>query len=121
MKDLRRNLIKTICAGLIAVLLFNVIPFGAAYAKTAEITYDRGENLNGKNWMSGIPDERYIYEINLPGTHDSTTAYSKNSTENSVKLFGIPVFDSGKYAKTQSLTLPEQLNAGVRASSLPRQ
>lgn len=114
MKDLRRKLIKTICAGLIAVLLFNVIPFGAAYAKTAEITYDRGENLNGKNWMSGIPDERYIYEINLPGTHDSTTAYSKNSTENYVKLFGIPVFDSGKYAKTQSLTLPEQLNAGVR-------
>ena len=64
--------------------------------------------------MSGIPDNRYIYEINLPGTHDSTTANSKNSTDNYVKIFGIPVYNSGKYAKTQSLTLQQQVDAGVR-------
>ncbi|MBQ6264634.1 MAG: hypothetical protein IJK60_04215 [Clostridia bacterium] len=114
MKVLRKFLVKIICVGLTAALFFNIIPFGVAYAKTAGVTAGCVENLNGKNWMSGIPDERYIYEINLPGTHDSTTANSKNSTDNRVELFGVPVFNSGKYAKTQSLTLPEQLNAGVR-------
>ena len=102
---------RSIAAGLITVLLMSVFSFGGAYAADMAA----GENsLNGKNWMSGIPDNRYIYEINLPGTHDSTTANSKNSTDNYVKIFGIPVFNSGKYAKTQSLTLPQQLNAGVR-------
>lgn len=95
-------------------MLMSVFPFGAVYAKAYGSSDVISESLNGKNWMSGIPDNRYIYEINLPGTHDSTTAYSKNSTDNYVKIFGIPVYNSGKYAKTQSLTLQQQLDAGVR-------
>ena len=102
---------RSIAAGLISVLLMSVFSFGSAYAADMAA----GENsLNGKNWMSGIPDDRYLCEINLPGTHDSATAYCKNTTDNYVQLLGRPVFNSGEYARTQSLTLSEQLNAGVR-------
>ena len=111
---MKKFLKRALCAGFIAVLLMSVFPFGAVYAKDNGSSKVISENLNGKNWMSGIPDNRYIYEINLPGTHDSTTANSKNSTDNYVKFFGIPVYNSGKYAKTQSLTLQQQLDSGVR-------
>ena len=118
---MKRKIKKAICAvWIIAVLLSTVSP-GGAYAKAAD---NSSADLNGKNWMSGIADDRYIYEINLPGTHDSTTAYCKNTTGNYVKLFGASVFNAGKYAKTQSLTLPRQLEAGVRYLDLrfsPRQ
>ena len=102
---------RTLSAGLIAVLLMSSLSFGGVYAASDA---DGESSLSGRSWMSAIPDDRYICEINLPGTHDSATAYCKNSTDNHVKLFGSAVFDSGEYAKTQSLTLPEQLNAGVR-------
>ena len=111
---MKKFLKRALCAGFIAVLLMSVFPCGAVCAKANGSSKVISENLNGKNWMSGIPDNRYIYEINLPGTHDSTTANSKNSTDNYVKIFGIPVYNSGKYAKTQSLTLQQQLDAGVR-------
>ena len=103
---------KSVCAGLIAALFMSMIISAGAYSE-ADDTGDGG-SPSGKNWMSAISDSRYIYEINLPGTHDSATAFCKNSTDNYVKIFGIPVFNAGKYAGTQSLTLPEQLNAGVR-------
>ncbi|MCR5151517.1 MAG: hypothetical protein K6B52_09900 [Clostridiales bacterium] len=111
---MKKFLKRILCVGFIAVFLMSVFPFGAVYAKANGSSAVASESLNGKNWMSGIADGRYIYEINLPGTHDSTTAYCKNATDNSVKLFGIPVFHSGEYAKTQSLTLIRQLEAGVR-------
>lgn len=31
------------------------------------------EKFGGRDWMSGISGERYLNEINLPGTHDSCT------------------------------------------------
>ena len=71
-------------------------------------------SVNGKNWMSAIPDSKKLYEINIPGTHDSAMANCNNSTNNYVKLMGIPIVNSGKYAKTQVLTIGEQLDAGVR-------
>ncbi len=105
---------KIILFGLITAFLISAFSFGGVYP-TANAAGGIGENdLNGKNWMSGIPDESYLCEINLPGTHDSATAYCKNSTDNYVWFFGRPVFNTGEYAKTQLLTLPEQLNAGVR-------
>lgn len=103
---MKQTIKKLISVGLLTALLTGTLSIGA---------YAAGEDsLNSRNWMSGIPDGRYIYEINLPGTHDSTTAYCKNTTDNQVQLLGRPVFHSGEYARTQSLTLSEQLNAGVR-------
>ena len=56
--------------------------------------------LTGENWMSGIADQRRIYEINLPGTHDSGTAGVR--------------FPMRHYACTQTMDLSEQWDAGIR-------
>ena len=111
---MKRSFKRMLSMGLLAAVLLCVFSFGGVFAAGDATDTVRAGRLTGKNWMSGIPDDRYLYEINLPGTHDCVTAYCKNTTDNAVKLFGRPVYDSGEYAKTQSLTLSEQLNAGVR-------
>lgn len=50
------------------------------------------------NWMSFLPDSLYLGELTIPGTHDSGALYE-------------PVAGT---AKTQNLSIAEQLNAGVR-------
>lgn len=59
------------------------------------------------NWMSNIPDNRYIHELNIPGTHDSATQYVKNGSAL------IDIFVAA--ATCQDKSVQEQLNAGVRA------
>ena len=51
-----------------------------------------------KNWMKTIPDDRIITGINMPGTHDSACRY----------------VDFGFISQTQTLSVTEQLRAGVR-------
>ena len=111
---MKQMLKKLISSGLITVLLMGLLSFGGAFSASKAAGATGEDGLNGKNWMSGIPDGRYLCEINIPGTHDSTTAYCKNTTDNYVQLLGRPVFHAGEYARTQSLTLSKQLNAGVR-------
>lgn len=50
------------------------------------------------NWMKNIPDETFLSEINLPGTHDSTTRFCSFS----------------HFSKCQNLSIDEQLSVGVR-------
>lgn len=110
-----KNVLKqAVCAVLSAALIISVFSFNGACEASNKKSIKRYENLNGKNWMSGISDDRFLYEINIPGSHDSATANCKNSTNNFARIFGTPVLNTGKYAKTQSLTLSQQLNAGVR-------
>ena len=52
----------------------------------------------GNNWMAGVDGEKYLYELSIPGTHDSGALYEE--------FYDI--------SKCQVLTIPEQLNAGVR-------
>ncbi len=51
-----------------------------------------------KNWMKKLPDGKKINHINMPGTHDSTACF----------------VDFSYFSKTQSLTVAEQLEIGVR-------
>lgn len=51
------------------------------------------------SWMGGIPDERRLSEITIPGTHDT------------MALHDAPLPD---IARTQSMDLGKQLRAGVR-------
>jgi 1-phosphatidylinositol phosphodiesterase len=53
-----------------------------------------------ENWMSRIDDSKKIVLINIPGTHDSA-AYCMNRI-------------SFKCAKTQELTIAQQLEIGIR-------
>ena len=61
-----------------------------------------GDNLNidMENWMSGIPDDRKVLLINIPGAHDTAA--------NEV-LYGVEAF-----VQTQNATVPELLNFGIR-------
>ena len=76
---------------------------------TAGITGMAADQKNGvptaADWMSSIADNKKLYEINIPGTHDSAMANYRNSTGNYVRIFGIPVVNSGVYACTQTLTV----------------
>jgi 1-phosphatidylinositol phosphodiesterase len=59
-------------------------------------------DAQGNNWMGFIPDSFRISEFSIPGTHDSAARYIAD------------VFTPDSSAKTQNLTIKEQLNAGVR-------
>lgn len=68
---------------------------------TARAAFDPDE-VKGNNWMSFIPDTFKVSEFSIPGTHDSAARYIDDS------------FTPDSAAKTQNLTIKEQLNAGVR-------
>ncbi len=56
------------------------------------------KNIDLNCWMANLPDELKLTQINIPGTHDSTACYASFSF----------------VSKTQSLTVAQQLDAGVR-------
>lgn len=58
-----------------------------------------GLQAAGNNWMAEVDGEKYLYELSIPGTHDSGALHEA--------WYEIGV-------QCQSLTIPEQLNAGVR-------
>lgn len=47
-------------------------------------------------WMKGLLDTESIYDVSIPGTHDSASRYG------------------GWYVQTQTLDIPQQLKAGIR-------
>ena len=86
-------------------LIAEFVPVGTEYDR-----YVDPDNLYGTNWMSGIPGDRLLSEINIPGTHDTMC---KNVW--CYHAFGSEYEYS---ALTQGLTLKEQLAAGVRLLDL---
>lgn len=54
--------------------------------------------MNNSSWMASVPDSRLITDMNIPGTHDSAACFCAFSF----------------ISRTQSLTVSQQLNAGVR-------
>ena len=52
------------------------------------------------NWMAGIPDTVNVCRVSVPGTHDSGTAGVR--------------FPMKHYARTQTMDLSEQWDAGIR-------
>ncbi len=58
-----------------------------------------------KTWMSRIPAEVKLSEINIPGTHDSGADYGAE---------GDFLNSYSSFIKTQDMTISEQLNAGIR-------
>ena len=104
--------IKSIISILLSVLM--VLSLCGVSASAAEKQVPAAANASAADWMQGLDDNKKLSEINLPGTHDSAMAYGKNGTGNYVRIFGIPVMGTWQYARTQCLTLEQQLNAGVR-------
>ena len=53
-----------------------------------------------ENWMAGLPDTVKVCRVSIPGTHDSGTAGVR--------------FPMKHYARTQTMDLAEQWDAGIR-------
>ncbi|MCI9125014.1 MAG: phosphatidylinositol-specific phospholipase C domain-containing protein [Eubacterium sp.] len=72
------------------------------------------ENQNAKavKWMSELPDDTLLSNINIPGSHDTGTAWTT--------AYGLDLSDkeSISISKCQQLFVEEQLNVGVRAFDL---
>jgi hypothetical protein len=63
-----------------------------------------------ENWMKTIDPETHIYDLKIPGTHDTATFALDGSTL--VGIIEIPV--SERRGVTQILSVKQQLNRGVR-------
>ena len=61
-------------------------------------------------WMSNIPDNTYMSQLSIPGSHDAGTGHGVNNV--------YVVVSGSTYAKTQDKTLTEQWNSGIRAFDL---
>ncbi len=72
---------------------------GAARSKKAVRSRTVKSENEGNNWITTLDDNIYVQQLSIPGTHDA--AASSTSMSN--------------IAKTQSLTLEEQFNMGIRA------
>ena len=101
-------------------------------------------NLSGRDWMSGISGERYLNEINMPGTHDSCTKDMEGNVSTGYMsliaggigvvagmifgpgtslIFGasLPLLAAehfAKFAETQRRYVDEQLADGIRSLDL---
>ncbi len=59
------------------------------------------QSMKSSTWMSNIKDEIFLYDINIPGTHDSGTRYTAG-------------YVSGIVASCQDKSITQQLNSGIR-------
>lgn len=103
--------------------VFAVLPQGEARAANALARKALPESepslvtdttkLNGTNWMSGVSGSLYLHEITIPGTHDAAMWDPFSIGD----LLGIQKA-AYRFSKTQTLSIKEQLNAGVRLFDL---
>ena len=81
-----------------------------------QVNTDPG-NLSSVNWMSGIPGDRYLNEINIPGSHDSgMNDVQKNpwGTDYTSWANALAPGISSKFAKTQKEFINQQFAEGAR-------
>lgn len=99
MKQLKR-IISVVLSLCLVITSLAVTPI----VSSASISYEQAtalDKISTENWMRAIRGETKLTEITIPGTHDSCTTQMANSI-----VAGI--------AQCQSLTIPQQLDAGVR-------
>lgn len=70
---------------------------------------DTWSGVETADWMAKLPDERLLSHICLPGSHDSATAYTQDAGVVSSAVSWLC-----HAINCQSLSISEQLNAGVR-------
>lgn len=69
-----------------------------------------GVRAGNEAWMANIPDNTFLSQLSIPGTHDAGTGHGVNNF--------MVVISGTKYAVTQEKTLTEQWNSGIRAFDL---
>ena len=68
-----------------------------------DLTARHSQGWKPENWMSLLPDEMRVCEVNIPGSHDSSTA--------SCNMNAVAV---GVSADCQTYSIPDQFNKGAR-------
>lgn len=100
------NFKRIVTFSMVLILLVSVLAPLPGPALAAENEGVDPESLNGNNWMSLISNDRYLNEVNIPGTHDAGMAQAKP--------YGLVGKLGPSYGRTQSLSVRDQINAGVR-------
>lgn len=86
------------CCLLIAGLFIGVaFPGDTFAAKHRDYQHGKDIETSHPDWMSWIPDDTNLAQLSIPGTHDTLAFYGPDWT------------------KTQSVRLPDQFQAGIRA------
>lgn len=92
---------RVFCAELlpffICLMIVSLIPEPAFSHDNAAYSHDSKRKSNRPNWMVGVFDTTPLSKVSIPGTHDSMSLHG------------------GIMAQTQSLSLKDQLIAGIRA------
>ncbi|WP_051812778.1 phosphatidylinositol-specific phospholipase C, partial [Kitasatospora sp. MBT63] len=94
----RRELMVTSTAAVAGVVMPNKwlqVPRSGSSSATA-VSSAAASGFSTSSWMAGIPGDRDLSALTLPGTHDSGALYG------------------GGLAQTQTLSLTDQLNSGIR-------
>jgi len=86
---------------------YNGVPEIAPSAKKLVTLPQLPTSVTGNNWITPLDDNVYVSQMSIPGTHDAGTGEGMS--------WGIIGKDLGQ---TQSKTLSEQLNMGIRAFDL---
>lgn len=99
---------------LLISLLTALFPRVSAQASRAVGSYDAAAakvsaQNDLANWMSYLPDDVFVAHLSIPGTHDTTTGHGFNWTG----AIAPGIMESA--SRTQTLTLSQQLEKGVRA------
>ena len=84
--------------GIIASILALAVTTPALAHDHPGYSHDASVNYSNADWMRAVPGNRLLRDLSLPGTHDTMTY-----------TVGDPI------TQTQSMSLPNQLNAGIRA------
>ena len=100
------NLKRIVTFSMVLILLVSILAPLPGPVLAAENEGVDPESLKGSNWMSLISNDRYLNEINIPGTHDAGMA--------NAKPYGLVGKLSPSYGRTQSLSVRDQINEGVR-------
>lgn len=79
----------------------SVLSFSAQAHYDEAYSFDPGAKSVSSSWMAGLPGARKLSEINIPGTHDTMT-------------FTLADGVVGEYARTQRMSLEDQLISGIR-------
>ncbi|MBO7120627.1 MAG: phosphatidylinositol-specific phospholipase C [Bacteroidaceae bacterium] len=61
-------------------------------------------------WMAGVPDNTFVGQLSIPGSHDAGTGHGVNNV--------YVIINGSTYAVTQELNLTQQWNSGIRAFDL---
>lgn len=65
---------------------------------------------DNSSWMASIPDNTFVSQLSIPGSHDAGTGHGVNNV--------YVVVSGSTYAVTQEKTLTQQWNSGIRAFDL---